>query len=108
MDYRRQGYRDVLDYEFGVRIVVTFTTLGREVVDYAVILTIEHDAAAATVRLHDGSHAVNDMHRYSRAGGKAPAEVFHAGTLGDGMRSAILAIRANHQEMIEAWRAAQT
>jgi hypothetical protein len=59
MDYRRHGFRDVLDYELGRRIVVAFTTLGREVVDYAVILTID-------------------------------------------------AVRINHQEMIEAWRAAQT
>jgi hypothetical protein len=59
-------------------------------------------------RHHDGSHGINDMHRHSRAGGKAPAEVFHAGTLGEGMRAAIDAVRANHQEMIEAWRAAQT
>jgi hypothetical protein len=107
MDYRHQGYRDVLDYELGVRIVVTFTTMGREVVDYAVILTIEDHGADATVRLYDGSHDLNDMHRYSRVGGKTPAETFHAGTLGEGMRSAILAVRTNHQEMIESWRAAQ-
>jgi hypothetical protein len=108
MDYRRHGFRDVLDYELGRRIVVAFTTLGREVVDYAVILTIDDDGIEATVRLYDGSHGINDMHRHSRIGGKAPAEVFHAGTLGEGMRAAIDAVRINHQEMIEAWRAAQT
>jgi hypothetical protein len=32
-----QRYRDVLDYEIGARIVVEFTTQGRDVVDYAVV-----------------------------------------------------------------------
>lgn len=30
---RSQRYRDVLDYEAGARIVVEFTTRGREVID---------------------------------------------------------------------------
>jgi hypothetical protein len=108
MVFRHQGYRDVLDYEIGARIVVTLTTLGSEVVDYAVILTVDDEGTIATVRVYDGSHGINDMHRYSRAGDKHRAEVFHAGNLGEGMRAATTAVRANHREMIEAWRAAQT
>jgi len=34
-----------------------------------------------------------------------PAEKFHPGTLGEGMRAAITGVRANHKEMIAAWRA---
>ena len=36
---------------------------------------------------------------------KAPAESFHGGTLGEGMRAAITAVRSGFKEMIEAWRA---
>jgi hypothetical protein len=104
VDYRSHGYRDVLDYKLSARIVVAFTTLGREVVGYAVILTVDEAGAESTVRLYDGSHGINDMHRYSRAGSKASAETFHAGTLGEGLQAAIVAVRATHQEMIEAWR----
>lgn len=103
---RHQRYRDVLDYEVGARIVVEFTTRGREVIDYAVVLTVDDEhGEAATVRVYDGAHGVNDMHRHDRAGEKAPAASFHAGTLGEGMRAAIVAVRTAHKEMIDAWRA---
>jgi hypothetical protein len=103
---RSQRYRDVLDYEVGARIVVEFTTHGREVIDYAVVLTVDDEhGEAATARVYDGAHGVNDMHRHDRAGAEAPAESFHAGTLGEGMRAAINAVRIGHKEMIDAWRA---
>jgi hypothetical protein len=98
-----QRYRDVLDYEVGARIVVEFTTRGREVTDYAVV--DDEDGEPTTVRVYDGAHGVNDMHRHSRHGEKAPAETFHAGTLGEGMRAAITVVRTCHKEMIDAWRA---
>lgn len=103
---RHQRYRDVLDYEVGARIVVEFTTCGREVIDYAVVLTVDDEhGEAATVRVYDGAHGVNDMHRHDRSGEKALAASFHAGTLGEGMRAAITAVRSAHKEMIDAWRA---
>lgn len=98
-------YRDVLDYEIGARIVVEFTTDRRIIVDYAVILTVDDEGGEATVRVYDGAHSVNDMHRHNRGGEKAPATAFHAGTLGEGMRAAIIAVRANYKEMIAAWLA---
>jgi hypothetical protein len=103
---RNQRYRDVLDYEVGARIVVEFTTRGRQVIDYAVVLTVDDEhGEAATVRVYDGAHGANEMHRHDRAGEKAPAESFHAGTLGEGMRAAIVAVRVGFKEMIDAWRA---
>jgi hypothetical protein len=101
-----QRYRDMLDYELGARIVVRFTTKRREIVDYSVILTVDGEDGAATVRVYDGAHGVNDMHRHDHRGEKAPAEMFHAGTLGEGMRAAITAVRTGYKEMIDAWRAA--
>lgn len=100
----RQRYRDTLDYETSVRIVVEFTTDRREVVDYAVVLTVDDEDGTATVRVYDGAHGVNDMHRHDRSGEKTPAEMFHAGTLGEGMRAAITAVRTGYKEMIDAWR----
>jgi ferredoxin-NADP reductase len=101
-----QRYRDVLDYEIGARIVVEFALHRREVMDYAVVLTVDDEGGeAVTVRVYDGAHGVNEMHRHDRSGDKAPAESFHAGTLGEGMRAAIAAVRSGYQEMIEAWRA---
>jgi hypothetical protein len=105
LSVKTQRYRDVLDYEIGVRIVVAFTTRGPDVVDYAVVLTVDDEDDAATVRVYDGAHGVNDMHRHGRDGEKAPAETFHAGTLGEGMRAAITAVRTGYKEMIDAWRA---
>jgi hypothetical protein len=68
-----QRYRDVLDYEIGARIVVEFTLDRREVVDYAVVLTVDDEAGeAVTVRVYDGAHGVNEMHRHDRSGEKRP------------------------------------
>ena len=100
-----QRYRDVLDYEIGARIVVEFTTDRRDVVDYAVVLTVDDEEGVATVRVYDGAHSINEMHRHNRSGEKAPAETFNPGTLGEGMRAAITAVRTGYKEMIDAWRA---
>lgn len=97
-------YRDVLDHEIGARLVVEFVTDRSNVVDYAVVLTVDDDVSAATVRVYDGAHGVNDMHRHNRHGEKAPATTFHAGTLGEGMRAAIAAVRTDYKEMIAGWR----
>jgi hypothetical protein len=44
------SYRDTLDYETGARIVVEFTARRREVLDYAVILTVEHEGESARAK----------------------------------------------------------
>ncbi|HEY2632303.1 MAG TPA: hypothetical protein VGI26_07995 [Solirubrobacteraceae bacterium] len=87
------------------RMYVEFTTRVREITDYAVVLTLEQEGEVQTVRLYDGAHAVNEMHRYTRTAGKQPAEVFHHGTLGEGMRAAKAQIKAAYQLMIEGWQA---
>lgn len=102
---REQGYRDVLDLEAGARIIVRFKTRIRDVVDYAVILTIrEADGREVPVRLYDGAHGINELHRYTRSGKKRLAEQFHSGTLGEGMRAAVAAVRDGYMEMIDGWR----
>ncbi|HTA97661.1 MAG TPA: hypothetical protein VK730_08465 [Solirubrobacteraceae bacterium] len=101
-----QRYRDVLDYEIGARIFVEFETRGRDILDYAVVLMVdEDDGSVATVRVYDGAHGINEMHRFDRTGRKAAGQAVHAGTLGEGMRAAIAAVRIGHKEMIDAWRA---
>ena len=59
--------------------MVKFKTDRRMVVDYAVILTVDDEEGEATVRVYDGAHDTNDMHRHNRRGEKAPATAFHAG-----------------------------
>jgi hypothetical protein len=89
---------------FGARLVVYFTTDRRDVVDYAVVLAVDHEEQSETVRVYDGAHGENEMHRYTRHSGKQAAEVFHRGTLGAGMRVAIEAVKRGYEPMIEAWR----
>ncbi len=87
------------------RMHVRFRTYGRDIMDYAVLLTAERDGKRHTVRLYDGAHGINEMHRYTRAQGKQQGEVFYGGTLGEGMRAAIEQIKRTYQSMIEAWQA---
>ncbi len=43
------------------------------------------------------------LHRYGKQAGKEPAEIFHRGTLGEGMRAAIDETKRGHESMIESW-----
>lgn len=97
----------VVELEVDPEIVmhVEFTTQVRDITDYAVLLTVERNGDVHTVRLYDGAHAVNEMHRYTRTSGKQPAVIFHSGTLGEGMRAAAAQIRSTYKAMIEAWQA---
>lgn len=94
-------FHDDLD----ARMHVDFTTRRRDVIDYAVLLTIEHKGERQTVRLYDAAHGVNEMHRYTCTAGKQPAEVFHSGTLGEGLRAAMDHIERTYESMIEGWQA---
>ncbi len=93
-----------LDGALGAWMSVDFTTDRREITDYAVVLLVEDGEEIETVRVYDGAHGENEMHRYTRQGGKQTAEVFHRGTLGAGMRAAIETVKRGYQPMIEAWR----
>lgn len=67
------------------------------------MLVVADGGRLATVRVYDGAHGHNEMHRYSQAGGKQAAVVFHPGTLGEGMRTAIEDIKQGYVEMIRGW-----
>lgn len=88
----------------GVLLWVEFTTDGREVTDYSVVLLLERDGSRETVRVYDGAHGHNEMHRYTYSGEKQPGELFHAGNLGEGKRAAIAEIERAYGEMVEGWR----
>jgi hypothetical protein len=93
-----------LDPPGDVWMHVRFESSGRDIVDYAIVLTIPHGAGRRAVRVYDGAHGFNEMHRYHEAGDKDPGVAFHAGTLGEGMRAAIAEVRAGYDGMIEGWR----
>ena len=98
------GEYDVeLDGARGAWMHVEFTTQAREVTDYAVVLLVEQEGELETVRVYDSAHAENEMHRYTRAGGKQAAQLFHRGTLGAGMRAAIESVKRGYLPMIESW-----
>ena len=96
-------YIRILDDVLGVGFSVEFTSKGREITDYAVVLLLERGEATETIRVYDGAHGHNEMHRYTRRAGKQPGARFHSGTLGEGMRAAITEIEDGYREMIEGW-----
>lgn len=98
------GWEKALDATLGAFYIVQFETSRRNVVDYAVVLVVRDREIEHTVRVYDGAHGINELHRYTRSGGKQPAEVFHSGTLGDGMRDAIRQVASSYEAMIESWR----
>jgi hypothetical protein len=97
------NYLRILDHVLGAMLSVEFTTEGVEVTNYAVVLLLEVGDAIETIRLYDGVHGHNEMHRYTREEGKQAGAPFHGGTLGEGMRAAIEEIERGYREMIEGW-----
>jgi len=97
-DYLRR-----LDHLLGAMISVEFTSEGPEVTDYAIVLMLAVGNSTETIRVYDGAHGHNEMHRYTRSGGKQAGTPFHSGTLGEGMRAAIEEIEGGYRQMIEGW-----
>ncbi|HET7589531.1 MAG TPA: hypothetical protein VFK14_05035 [Solirubrobacterales bacterium] len=81
---------------------VDFHTKGRDVLSYSLVLVVGN-SQPATVRVYDAAHGFNEMHRFSRRDGKQPGVLFHAGTLGEGMRAAMDSIKSEFLQMIEGW-----
>lgn len=99
------SYVDVIDYRLGVDLVVEFDTAGTEVVSYSLVLRLDTDAGAETIRVYDSAHGLNEMHRFTRDGGKQLGVEIHRATLGEGMRAAIEEIKRGYMAMIEGWEA---
>ena len=97
-------YIDRIDIGRGIAMLVWFETDRGDVTNYALVLVVREVGRVRTVRVYDGAHGVNEMHRYTRKLGKRPAEIFHRGTLGEGMRIAMAAIKDDYEEMIDGWR----
>lgn len=84
-------------------MLVRFRRTGREIVGYAVVLVLKIGDISETIRVYDGAHGFNEMHRCTRSAGKQTGKPFHSGSLGEGMRVAIRDVKAGHRQMIEGW-----
>jgi hypothetical protein len=62
--------------------VESTVTRGPEVTDYAIVLIVNRDGRTETIRVYDGAHGHNEMHRYSPTEGKQSGVAFHSGTIG--------------------------
>jgi hypothetical protein len=98
-------YIESLDPVRGINLYVEFTTHRSDVLDYAIVLVVEAGGELETVRVYDGAHGRNELHRYTRPVGKQPALIVHRGSLGEGMRAAIKDVQRGYESMIESWRA---
>lgn len=85
-------------------LLVWFVTERGAVLSYSIVLVAQHEGAWHTIRVYDNAHGENEMHRHTLAGGKQPAEAFHAGGFGAAMRAARAEVLAGYEKMIESWR----
>lgn len=93
-----------LDSVPGAKMSIVFRTVRGEVVAYSIVLVLATRFGVETIRVYDAAHGFNEMHRYTRGGRKQNGIVFSDGTLGEGMRTAMEAIKQGHREMIEGWK----
>lgn len=97
------SYAVDLDYQLGAVLSVYYRNQAREIVDYSLVLLFNLEGCTETIRVYDSAHGFNEMHRYTRVGGKQNGVVFSGGNLGEGMRAAIKDIRERYLAMIEGW-----
>lgn len=98
------AYWEEVDIVRGVWMWVDFRTARGDVVDYVVTLALETTDGMATVRIYDAAHGFNEMHRFTRSGGKQDGVEIHHGNLGEGLRSAKEEIKRSYRSMIEGWK----
>jgi len=100
--------RTEYDYPLSGEAIVyaRLDTKDGEAVSYAVTLVVEERGEPWTVRVYDNAHGAPEMHRYSREGGKQPAEKAPGATPSEGFNMALDLIASSFTEMIEAWRRA--
>ena len=98
------AYWEKVDVAQGVWMWVEFRTVRGTMVDYVVVLTRWAESNVETIRIYDGAHGVNEMHRFTRSAGKQDGVEIHSGTLSEGMRSAKEQIKRSYRSMIEGWR----
>jgi hypothetical protein len=96
-------YKQRLDFQLGVILSVYFKAHGSAVLSYSLVLLAELDGRIETIRVYDSSHGFNEMHRYTREGGKQNGVVVNRATLGEGMRAAMEDIKDRYLAMIEGW-----
>lgn len=99
-------YEKVLDWALGAVLSVDYATVRGEVVDYSLVLLLTDVDGVKTIRIYNGSHGINEMHRYTRSVGKQNGVVFSHGTLGEGMNAAVATVERSYVAMIEGWRRA--
>jgi len=97
-------YWEILDFALGAAMWVEFKTVRAKLVGYVVVLALAVDDGVETIRVYDAAHGFNEMHRYTRSGGKQDGTEFYSGTLGEGMLAAIADIEGGYRMMIEGWR----
>jgi hypothetical protein len=92
------------DLDPRTRVVVRRSVAGSGTLTYAVTLLAYDDGLWHTIRLFDNAHGMNEMHRYTRTGGKQPAAVFHLGTAREAVEAAEEEVRQRWQAMVDGWR----
>jgi hypothetical protein len=97
------SYHQKLNEALGAFLFVDFRTDRGEVVDYRVVLLLDRGESIETIRVYDSAHGYNEMHRFTRVGGKQTGKPFHSGSLGEGLRIAIESAKRNYLWMIEGW-----
>lgn len=97
-------YEKILDHLLGVSLWVDFKTERGKVVDYTVILLLSTPEGSRTIRVYDSAHGYNEMHRYTRTGGKQTGRLFHSGSLGEGVQVALDDAKRGYLQMIEGWK----
>jgi uncharacterized protein YndB with AHSA1/START domain len=103
----RRTWENTLRLSEDARLIERFVVERGRLTMYAVALVARDGGRWTTVRLFDNAHGAHEMHRYTRHGGKRPAEQFHHGTPSEARRAARLEVMEGWQEMVRGWRRAK-
>lgn len=89
----------------GARVEISYKTHRDGRILYSVVLIYrDSNGTDQTVRVYDNAHGQNEMHRYTRRGGKQTADLFHPGPANIACGYAIAQAKKNYEEIIRSWQ----
>ncbi|HUE25926.1 MAG TPA: hypothetical protein VMP89_04060 [Solirubrobacteraceae bacterium] len=97
-------YERSVDIGVAEDVVIRYSSSGRPIERYSVVLLVRTPRGWREVRVFDNHQGSHHMHRYTPTEGKQSAEVFHPGPARAAIPAAIRHLKDHWEAIVEPWK----